>query len=92
MLIDAIAPSLDKIIGEQAHEASKTDEFDTGSAQLRVGRRGERLLIAISDYHTRQVRRCGMREPRRGAAVADDHGDFGRIGRIAAGFDQRLQI
>ena len=35
---------------------------------------------------------CGAREPRRVRPIADDEDDFGRVGRVGSGIDQRLQV
>ena len=65
---------------------------DAALPQRRIGRRGEGLPARVGNDAMRDAGAGGPLEPRRLGAVADHEDDFGRIGRVGRGIDQRLQV
>lgn len=92
---DPIAPAIDEVGCQQAHEARKAYEPDIGSAQSRVERAVELRPIGkipMRDCYRSDAGFACTIEPRGFATIGDDDGDFGWKFRICASVDQRLQI
>ena len=89
---EPIAPSRDKRAVEDAHISGQRDESDAALPQRGIGRRGEGLPALLGNNAVRDPGAGGPPEARRLGAVADHENDFGRIGRVGGGLDQRLQV
>jgi hypothetical protein len=88
----AVAPRLDKIHVQYAHEAGKADELDLVLAKPRLRLSREGAPVTIWDYRDGKAGRGRDPETWRFGSAADNESDLGRVFLSRRCRNQGLQI